>query len=84
MRPCVRAFVCGPVYVIRSNLLSSAASRDKVDGASCNHQSGKSLCAPEMYCIDFVSACSYDAVERTCNVVNYTGEKLIIMESPSI
>ena len=93
LRPCVRAFVCGPVYVFRSNSLSSAAGRDKVDVASCNHYF---VCAPEMSCTYFVSASSYDAIERTCNVVNYTVmvnfshvvnntcEKLTITDRPSI
>ena len=86
VRLCVRAFVCGPVYVIRSNLSSSVAGRDKVDVASSNPHSGNSLfhvCSRNVF-IDFVSASSYDANERTCNFVNYTCEKLTIMESPSI
>ena len=95
VRPCVRAFVCGPVYVplcgaLCPSFVATYRARRQVETRLISpvvitiQVSHYFVCAPEMSSIYFVSACSYDANEGTCNVVNYTCEKLTIMESPSI
>ena len=93
VRPCIRAFVCGLVYVplcaaLCTTFTATNRARRQVETKfaslvlitiQVNHYF---VCAPEMFCTDFVSASSYDANERTYNVVNYTCEKLTFMESP--
>ena len=95
VQPCVRSFVCGPVYVplcaaLCTSFTATNRARRQVETKlaslvlitiQVNHYF---VCAPEMFCIDFVSASSYDANERACNVDNYICEKLTFMESPSV
>ena len=95
VRPCVRAFVCSPVYVplcaaLCTSFTATNRARRQVETKLASlvlitiQVSHYFVCDPEMSCIDFFSASSYDANERTCNVVNYTCEKLTFMESPSV